>query len=70
MGETRQILVKLSEREYEWLQDYGGLHSMSIDGVVRAAIRTHNMLHLTPGALDAIVELQPRWPLMAPDDKP
>lgn len=70
MGETRQVLCKLSEREYEWLQDYGQLHHMSIEATLRVAIRTHNMLHLTPGALDAIVALQPRWPLMSEEDKP
>lgn len=70
MSETRQVLCKLSETEYLWLQDYGQLHHMSVEATLRACIRTHNMLHLTPGALDAVVAMQPRWPLMAQDDPP
>jgi hypothetical protein len=70
MGVTRQVLVQMSEREYEWLQTYAELHELSIAATLRVAIRTHNMLHLTPGALDAVVALQPRFPLLAEDDTP
>lgn len=60
-GHTRQVLVPMDERHYSWLLEYAALHQLSVDGVVRIAIRTHNMLELTPGALDAVVALRPRW---------
>lgn len=68
MSVTRQVLVKLTEREYEWLMAYAAANAMTIEGVIRMGIRAHNMLHMTPGALDAVAKLQPRMPLLHPED--
>ncbi len=64
MTTTRQLLVKLKEPEYQWLLQYATEQGMTIEGVVRMAIRAHNMLELTPGAVDAVAALRPRMPLL------
>ncbi len=49
--------INFSEREIDWLNNYAGNHDMSIEATVRHAVRCLSLLEGTPGAWDAVRDL-------------
>lgn len=68
MKPARQVLVPMSDAEYDWVLSYAQQRGITVDGAIRVAIRMHNMVELTPGAREAVLALQPKLHMLLPGD--